>query len=261
MRDIIVAFDIDGTLTDPYFILDKVNKACGLSLAPSDFTKYNLNDIVEDLDFSTEVDGHTLGEWFIYSPFDLEKIKLIKDLTNLGINVIIVTARGVEGTIKAKEALNFLGLGELPIYNSTKEETKGQILAKLKARVMVEDSPQEAMEIPKHAVDVLLLKRYYNEGLKLEGASYVTDDKLKERLEGMLGISIDQDIDFNLIENNMVEACAQRTTCAYCPHRKLCAWLGIKRATRGISFLLSEEYERCKTKMKLIKKGEDGNGK
>lgn len=261
MNKATIAFDIDGTLTDPYYILNKVNKVYGTNLVPSDFTKYDIKEIVPDLDFSKEVDGHTLGEWFLYTPFDLEKVKLIKDLTSLGFNVIIVTARGEVGVQKAKEAFNLLGLENIPIYHSTKQETKGQILSKLKARVMIEDSPYEAIEIPKHAIDVLLLKRYYNEGLQLEGASYVTDEKLKERLEGILGATIDEEVDFNLVENNMVEACIQRTTCAYCPHRKLCAWLGIKRATRGMSFLLSEEYERCRTKMKLIKRGEDSNGK
>ena len=262
MNNLTIAFDIDGTLTDPYYILHKANKIYGTNYVDSDFTSYAIKDVFgHEVDFTKEVDGLTLEEWFLRTPFDLEKIELIKGLTRLGIRVIIVTARGDEGVKKAKELFTTLGLEDIEIYQSTKQEPKGKILSKLKARLIVEDSPYEAIEIPKYAIDVLLLKRYYNEGLTLEGASYVSDDKLKERLEGILGINIDGEVDFKQVEENMVEECNKRTSCAYCPHRALCAWLGIKRATRGVAFYLSEEYERCQKVIRLIKRGEDINGR
>lgn len=256
MNDLIVAFDIDGTLTDPYFLLEKINKGYNLNLQPEDYNQPSLSAVCGfEIDWSKEIDGLSLFEWYVHSPVDFKKIQLIKDLTKNNIGVIIVTARGDEGFKHAKEMLSSIGLSDIPIFQSSRTETKGQILTKQKARVMIEDSLGETIEIAKSGIEVLLLERFYNKGEKLEGASYVKDSELRNRLEGMLGCSLDKWVDFHAIECNMHESCLQHPGCVGCRHRKLCTKLGIQRVTFGTKFVLSDEYERCKKIMRMIEKG------
>lgn len=156
-----ICIDIDGTITDPYYWLGPANKYFNKNITEEQITEYNIHQVMG-------IDEHEYEVFYEENKFKLhseEKIrddaKPVLDLMSIIHNIYFVTARG-----KELEFLTHLYLrkNEIPfdglyLLGSPCKVDKAK---ELKCNVFIEDSYDNAVQLSREGIMVLLMDTNYN---------------------------------------------------------------------------------------------------
>jgi len=163
MQKLNICIDIDGTVTEPYYWLERANLYFGTQIKPEDVTSYEINKIlgVEEDDYSEFYDlyGKLLHK---ESEARFGASEIIKRLYQ-NHNIHFVTAREEKMTETSKE---WLARHEMPLDTLTHlgHPNKVEKAAELSSDLFIEDSYSNAIQLAQAGFDVLLIDCSYNKG-------------------------------------------------------------------------------------------------
>ncbi|WP_242961517.1 5' nucleotidase, NT5C type [Peptostreptococcus faecalis] len=161
-----ICIDIDGTMIDPYFFVPYLNKLTGKEITNDQFISTNWNDV-----YGTEYD-------WIYENFDInysyiyEEMNILDNVTNVinqlersGDKVFFVTARSSEIDDITKKWISNNGLDPDLVYSLSGNGGKVSMAKKLRCDIFIEDDPENAINLDKAGIKVILLDCAYNQNI------------------------------------------------------------------------------------------------
>lgn len=161
MKNLNICIDIDGTLTNPYYWLDKTAEYFNKIVRHEDFVKYEYSKVIgiSQNEYNEFYDKYK----FKYHSKDVLRFKA-RDTINrfyLANNIFFVTAR--------EESLEMLTFSYLNRKNIKFDKLfvlgthhKVEKAKELKCDVFIEDSPYNALELSNAGFKVLLMDTTYN---------------------------------------------------------------------------------------------------
>lgn len=161
MKNLNICIDIDGTLTSPYYWLDKTAEYFNKVVRHEDFTQYEYSKVmgISQNDYDEFYDKYK----FKYHSKDILRFKA-RDVINkfyMSNNIFFVTARE-----KSLEMLTFSYLNRknikfdrLFVLGTHHKVKKAE---ELKCDVFIEDNPYNAKELSNAGFKVLLIDTTYN---------------------------------------------------------------------------------------------------
>lgn len=163
MRKLNLCIDIDGTVTEPYYWLERANRYFGRDLKPEDVTVYEIHKVLDidedDYDEFYELYGKLLHK---EAEARFGASETIQDLYRQH-NIHFVTAR--EEKFR-DTSIEWLEKHEMPMDSICLlgQPNKVEKARELKSDLFIEDSYSNALQIAKAGFDVLLIDCSYNKG-------------------------------------------------------------------------------------------------
>lgn len=163
MQKLNLCIDIDGTVTEPYYWLERANRYFGKQLKPEDITAYEIHSMlgVEEDDYIEfyELYGKLLHK---ESEARFGASEIIKRLYH-NHNVHFVTAREEK---MRDTSIEWLARHEMPMDSISLlgSHYKVDKARELKSDLFIEDCYNNAVQIAKAGFDVLLVDCSYNKG-------------------------------------------------------------------------------------------------
>lgn len=161
MNNLNICIDIDGTLTNPYYWLDKTAEYFNKIVRHEDFTQYEYSKVmgISESEYDEFYEKHK----FKYHSKDVLRFKA-RDTINkfyLSNNIFFVTARD-----KSLEMLTFsylnrknIKFNKLFVLGTHHKVNKAK---ELKCDLFIEDNPYNALELSNAGFKVLLMDAAYN---------------------------------------------------------------------------------------------------
>jgi len=171
-----ICIDIDGTVTEPYYWLERANRHFGMDMKPSDITCYEIHSVLgiprEDyVDFYNDVcfDIHYNAGIRDYAAV------VIKDISSY-CNIEYVSARHkkLDSLTHAWLFENEVHLGGVHLLGSHYKVEKAR---ELDCDIFIEDRYENSLELSAAGFYVLLIDCEYNQGPLPEGVVRVYDWK------------------------------------------------------------------------------------
>lgn len=164
MKNLNVCIDIDGTLTNPYYWLDKTAEYFNKVVRHEDFTKYEYSRVMGIS--QSEYEEFYEKYKFKYHSKDILRFKA-KHIINklyLSNNIFFVTARDkslemLTFSYLNKKNIKFDKLFVLGTHHKVKEAEE------LKCDIFIEDNPYNAVELSNAGFKVLLMDTTYNKAI------------------------------------------------------------------------------------------------
>lgn len=169
-----LCIDIDGTVTEPYYWLERANKHFGCSITPCDVTTYEIHKVI----------GVSDEEYIEFYKQCCHELHMESDIRDYSKDIIsrlssfcrinYVTARQnmlqltTENWLKKHDIM----LGSLHLLGSHYKVEKARELG---CDIFIEDRYENAVEISNAGFDVLLIDCEYNQGPLPENAKRVCD--------------------------------------------------------------------------------------
>lgn len=193
MRKLNLCIDIDGTVTEPYYWLDKVNEHFNVSVKESDCIYYDIHKIVgikeeEYMDFHDEFSETLHRE----SDVRLGAVQVVNRLYRKH-NIHFVTARNkdmYDVSIEWLDRYKF-PMDSIHLLGSHNKVKKAQ---ELDCDIFIEDRYENAIQLSEEGFDVILIDCNYNKGITPENVYRVKNWYQIERIIGKYTREIDKQI-------------------------------------------------------------------
>lgn len=163
MERLNLCIDIDGTVTDPYYWLERANRYFGKNVTPEEVTSYDIHRVL-GIDADDYMEFYDLYSKAIhkesYPRFGASEV--IKRLFN-NHHIHFVTAR--EDYLE-KTSIEWLAKHEMPLdtIHHLGSHYKVEKAKELKSDLFIEDSYHNAIQLSKAGFDVILINCNYNKG-------------------------------------------------------------------------------------------------
>jgi uncharacterized protein len=163
MQRLSLCFDIDGTLTDPYYWLPRANKFFGRNIRPEDVTRYKNHEALG-------VEEKEYDEFYsVYGPI-LHNEAEIRSGVHEVINELYKT-HYIHFVTAREEKMEFVSIDwlnkhQIPLdtISLLGSHDKVQMARDLEADFFIEDSYDNALQLAGAGFDVLLIDCSYNQG-------------------------------------------------------------------------------------------------
>ena len=163
MEKLNICIDIDGTVTEPNYWLDRANRYFGKQVKPEDVTAYEIHKVleVEEDDYS---EFYGLYGKLLHKESEARfgASEIIKRLYD-NHNIHFVTARE---EIMTETSIEWLARHEMPMDTITHlgHPNKVEKARELKSDLFIEDCYSNAVQLAQAGFDVLLIDCTYNKG-------------------------------------------------------------------------------------------------
>ncbi|NLJ89314.1 MAG: hypothetical protein GX323_00320 [Clostridiales bacterium] len=161
MKTLNICIDIDGTITDPYFLIDPCNKFFNKNITRDDVTQFNMEKVLniskkDFMDFYDQFKFEIHWEQEI-----IPDAKKVIDNLSKNHNIYFVTARDKSLTLLTRSYLDYHNFkyDELYVLGSHYKVPKAN---QLDCDLFIEDSYSNAIELSEAGFKVLLIDTNYN---------------------------------------------------------------------------------------------------
>ncbi|HSP47153.1 MAG TPA: hypothetical protein VLN47_03650 [Clostridiaceae bacterium] len=164
MKSLSLCIDIDGTVTEPYYWLERANAYFGSSLLPEHVTQYEIHKLL-GVEPEVYLDFYEHNGIYLHSEAEI-RLGAREVISSLYDNHIIhfVTAREEKMT---DVSVQWLNRHQIPMDSITHlgSHHKVEKAVELQADLFIEDSLENALELAASGFHVLLIDCTYNKGL------------------------------------------------------------------------------------------------
>jgi uncharacterized protein len=174
MKHLNICIDIDGTITDPYFWLEKASNYFGIDISYDEFVQYEFHKVLK----ISEEDYNKFYETykFEYHSRDILRSSVIQVINEFydHNNIYFVSARDKSLELLTISYLknNKIQFDELFVLGSHFKVKEAQ---KLKCDIFIEDSLNNALDLSEAGFKILLMNTPYNQGELNENIKRVYD--------------------------------------------------------------------------------------
>ncbi|MBU3130114.1 5' nucleotidase, NT5C type [Clostridium tagluense] len=161
MKNLNICIDIDGTITDAYYWLNITNKYFNKNITEKQITKYYIHEVM-GIKQSEYEEFYEKNKIQIHSEQKLrEDVQIVIKKLSLMHNIFFVTAREKSLTMLTHSYLrkNEIPYDDLFVLGSHYKVDKAR---ELECNVFIEDNYDNAVQLSKAGVKVLLLDTNYN---------------------------------------------------------------------------------------------------
>ncbi|KDR96252.1 hypothetical protein SAMN02745945_01983 [Peptoclostridium litorale DSM 5388] len=169
-----LCIDIDGTVTEPYYWLERANSHFGCDIKPCDVTSYEIHKVigVSDKEY-VEFYNQCCHELHMESEIREHSKDIISRLSSFcSVNYVTARQKSLELTTENWLKKHDIMLGSLHLLGSHYKVEKAR---ELDCDIFIEDRYENAVEISNAGFDVLLINCEYNKGPLPENAKRVYD--------------------------------------------------------------------------------------
>lgn len=173
-----IGIDIDGTVTDPYGFIPFLNEIFRKNITKEQYTTLDWEQLYGTVegDFYINFDNNYSYTYEAAEPAEFA-VEVIKKLENSeDINVYFVTARRECLKEITEKWFDKYGINANNIYLLGPVKKSGKAL-ELGCDIFIEDDPNNAMDIAKNGIDVLLIDTNYNKDVECDNITRVRNWK------------------------------------------------------------------------------------
>ncbi|MBC8061937.1 MAG: hypothetical protein H7Y18_14890 [Clostridiaceae bacterium] len=163
MKYLNICIDIDGTITDPYFWLERVANHFWLTVNYDEFIQYEFHKVlkISEMEYDKFYEEHKL-EYHSEDILRNSVVEVINELYNYN-NIYFVSARDkslemLTLSYLKNNNISFDGLSVLGSHYKVNEAKK------LKCDIFIEDNLNNALNLSEAGFKVLLINTTYNQG-------------------------------------------------------------------------------------------------